>query len=81
MIFLMVLDRSSYRTDWYGLLVLMVLCWSLNCRKCSVDLSLTGVFLVASGEIFSFPCIFESITLLFHHHSTMTTSDNDLVSY
>ncbi len=25
MIFLMVLDRSSYRTDWYGLLILMVL--------------------------------------------------------
>ncbi len=55
----------------------MVLGWSLNNRKCSVDLSLTGVFLVASGEIFSFPCIFESTTLLFHHHSTMTASDNE----
>ncbi len=37
---------------------------------------MTGVFLVASGEIFSFPCSFESATIiLFHHHSTMTASD------
>ncbi len=46
-------------------------------RESCVNLSMTGVFLVASGEIFSFPYIFESITLLFHHHSTMTASDKD----
>ncbi len=28
-------------------------------------------------EIFSFSYIFEFITLLFHHHFTMTASDND----
>ena len=54
----------------------MVPWWNLISRKCSVYLSMTGVFLV-SGEIFTFSCIFESTTSLFHHHSTMTASDND----
>ncbi len=50
MIFLIVLNRFRIAMDWSGLIVLIVLFGS---RKCSVDLSMTGMFLVASGEIFS----------------------------
>ncbi len=39
MILLIVLDQFRIAVNRSGLIVLMVLCWSLNSRKCDVDLS------------------------------------------
>lgn len=37
---------------------------------------MTGVFLAASEEIFSFPYNFEFVTLFFYYHSTLIVSDS-----
>ncbi len=64
MILFMVLDQYNYADG---------LVWTnspngpgveFDCRIFSVDLNMTGVFLVVSGDIFL-------------HHTTMTASDND----
>ncbi len=54
MALLIVPDRFRAAVDRSGLIVLMVLSWSSNRRKCGVDLSMTGVIFAASGKIFQF---------------------------
>ena len=63
------------RTDWSGPMVLMVLGLNLNGRKNSVNLSITGVFLVvAEFSPLNF-LLFRIHVIYNNNHITMISSD------
>ncbi len=64
MILLIVLDQFRAAVDRSGLIVLMILLWSLNCEKSDVDLSMIGVILIASGKKIQFFIKSEIVELL-----------------